>query len=277
MRCDPTSIVESGLALALVLALAPVAHAQDAIPGAPPPMAAPTPPPTTPVGDPPPDETPALSTDQPRPTPVAPEEAPALSTDQLRPAPATLDSVPARGVVGALELGVGRGGADGNYQPGLGYALMVGYRVTPITVEARLERYDLRDPVNASTTEGRVKIMSVASRVARGPFGLIGGVARVTQPVLSEVGADGSDAFVLQATEIAGVGAVLGAGLAIGAQRWQLTLDARAYLCVWEIERALAVTELASQPDGTWTYERAASDRGGGLPLTVTAGLRLLL
>lgn len=211
-------------------------------------------------------ETPPVEAPQPPPPPV---EAPPVEPP---PPPPRRD---ARGLVLGFELGVGFApGGEGVFGPGLGKAIVVGYRIGRFGFEYRLaESYDLR----ASTAGLRDAGVRGALDLAGGGFRyllaegailpeiFLGG-ARLERPLLL---ADATRARQF------GVGLAIGAGVAYPIGGGLLaTAELRGYVVQWDNPPGAVAS--APMDTDTGTSFTATTDVGDVVPLTVSTGLRVL-
>lgn len=230
-----------------------------------PPVETPPPPVETPPAV---EAAPPVETSQPPPPPV---EAPPRPVEPPRPAPRR----DARGLVLGFELGVGLApGGEGVFGPGLGKAIVVGYRIGRFGFEYRLaESYDLR----ASTAGLRDAGVRGALDLAGGGFRyllaegailpeiFLGG-ARLERPLLL---ADATRARQF------GVGLAVGAGVAYPIGGGLLaTAELRGYLVQWDNPPGAVAS--APMDTDTGTSFTATTDVGDVVPLTVSTGLRVL-
>ena len=198
-------------------------------------------------------------------------EAPPPPVEPPRPAPRR----DARGLVLGFELGVGLApGGEGVFGPGLGKAIVVGYRIGRFGFEYRLaESYDLR----ASTAGLRDAGVRGALDLAGGGFRyllaegailpeiFLGG-ARLERPLLL---ADATRARQF------GVGLAVGAGVAYPIGGGLLaTAELRGYLVQWD--NPPGVVASAPMDTDAGTSFTATTDVGDVVPLTVSTGLRVL-
>lgn len=214
--------------------------------------------------------------------PVEPNLAPPPIADPAPP-PAPVPPAPTpppsprarRGPVFGLEVGVGAAPmSEGMFGPGFGKAFMIGYRLDRWTFEFRFgESYDLpatSDRLVDAGARGPLRIGSAGFRrlLIVGPVLpelLIGG-ARLERPLL--VGSDVVRQF--------GVGAMLGGALTVPIAGGLLaTAELRTYLVRWENPPGPVSTEPVDS--GTGVTFTPTTDATSALPVTITAGVKILL
>lgn len=180
-----------------------------------------------------------------------------------------------RGLVLGLELGAGLApGGEGIFGPGLGKAIVLGYRLGRLSFEYRLaESYDLR----ASTAGLRAAGVRGALDIAGGGFRYllaagailpeiyVGG-ARLERPLLL---ADATRARQF------GVGLAVGAGVAYPIGGGLLaTAELRGYLVQWDNPPGAVASEPMDTDTGV--VVTATTDPGDVVPVTLSTGLRVL-